>query len=362
VPESDPKPAAEPAKTLVDEYDLGNTTNNAEPAGVPPSSEPSAEFTQPEAPLSSRPVPPKDPVTGRFVPREPTQQEPAQQRRHAPSIVHDALEFGIPEEEIETTDPGELQRTVLHMRRQAQKLSQENNRIRLMQSGGENAERPLFSAEPGVPVPQQPSAAQMAPAAPAAEADPFDTLIEAGYDKDLLAPIKALRAEVLELRQLKQQVQSLTQREVIRHNLTLADQIDRAFASLPAEFESVLGKQPRHEIEPGSAEGRRRIAVLNEVQSMAKQPGTLEQKISRAAKLLYGTNTPAAPAAPESARNGLPANEEWDRAALARPTQRRGANEPKGRELAERSVAAALRELESDSQANGDLPADSFLE
>jgi len=263
-----------------------------------------------------------------------------------------AFDYGIPDAEINDMSPAELERSVFHMHRLAQNLRRDNDRQQIMQQATEpKFDQNLIAREPGTETPRDPGVDEEL------GFDPTE------YDPHIVGALKRLAKENKELRGLVGQV---VQREQFRQNVEVGNRIDKAFFSLGEAFKPYFGDLPMAQMTKADAEGHRRMAVLKVVEGMAKEPGTLEQKISKAAKLLYPTTAPE----PRQTRTEPPAQtngtrispEEWEAARVARPTHRGGAPEPKekGYDAAVKGVARAMQDMQASGDTSGETSLDGF--
>jgi hypothetical protein len=345
-----PAPAApSKEKSFVEQYDLGDTS--PAPIHIPSASaateETPAEPASPQPEPSSRPVPPKDPETGRFVARDA---EP-QPGRHSPRLVAMAVDYGIPENEIKEMLPLELERHVLYLHKQALQISRDNNRQRLLQSGGDALD-PMISPVQDTPQPQ-PTQQPRRQAPPPEDEFTFDP---ADYDPNVAKALGIVRDQAKEIKQLKQMVQGLARNEQIRQFETAAQHLDRRFA----EREEVFGKGTVRSIDPNSLHATRRRAVVALLDQFKGQPGTFDEKYDRIVSELYGAGEEPERETSRTPRIVREDEDEWARGGVARPTHREARNEPKGFERAVKAVSDKMRELELNGES-GDLPPDSFL-
>ena len=246
-----------------------------------------------------------------------------------------AADFGIPQPEIDATDPEVLEETLIHLNRQLL------------------ADRQRF-------ITQQPTApAAAAPAAPAQPAAPekFDLGIPPEVmdtiDPSIANALKKLADEVQELRGLKGKLGTIEQREQQREFNSFQERCDNAFA----KHEAVLGKGSFGELNPQGPELLRRQAVLDTAQrDNPRIP--FEKRIERAVEALFGKQpvatsspvAPAAPAAPTTSAGPTEADliqrgpdgritgritvEQWNAAATQRPSHRASPVLPPGKEKA----------------------------
>ena len=254
-----------------------------------------------------------------------------------------AEDFGIPQRDIDATDPEVLEETLVLMNRQ---LLADRQR--------------LIANQPAPPAAAAPAVKPATPAVPEA----FDLGITP-EEMEEVAPsiakaLKALAAEVQELRGLKGTVGTIQQREQQREFDSFQQRCDAAFA----KHEAVLGKGSYGELNPQGPELRRRQAVLDTAQR-DDQKIPFERRVERAVEALFGkqpvaVSSPAAPAAsvtptaPTEADlitrdaqgriTGRITPEEWNAAATARPSHRETPALPPGKERATKFVAEKLKE------------------
>jgi hypothetical protein len=218
--------------------------------------------------------------------------------------------------------------------------------------------------------------AQPEPAA-AQQRDELDLdLDESQYDPGLVNALKkfsgAAKKQRDENRQLHEKLTAFEQREAQRRASSTAEQFDAAFDALGDGYAPRFGKGDIGAV--SEAEAKRRLAVLLTAGidvNNPPPPRVLRQRLREAAETLYGAAEARAPEAPPPAApapkptppkdpvNGRfvpPTAEQWDAAALGRPSARNGAPEPHGVKRATRAVAALIRERFADSDEENDLP------
>lgn len=296
-----PATAIDKAKDLIASYDLGDDTPAAPASPVP------AAQTPPPAPAA-----PRDPETGKFTKAEPPTEKVEE---HSRTLVRRAISVGMSDEEIDSTPVGKLEDLVwarheaaLHEARQSRQKEADAGSMKAM-----------------VPVEDE------------------DILTFGEAEKDLAdefkKPLKeAFSRQAKEIKELKAQIERLTQSDNQRQAMSFAEQVDRHFEKHKAH----LGEGRGLEMSPDDPYLARRKAVL--LLCQADQRGTLAQKIDRAVKTLYGASTPAKAddAVPEPIQQR---RKEWDGAALVKPTNRAGAEEPLGKERAIRAVREARQDM-----------------
>lgn len=327
-----------PHQQLADAYAL-----DEEIAPEPTSQQPASEAS-PE-PVASKPTPPKDPVTGRFVKPDEVQSGP-QVYEHHERLKRLALEAGFDESDIASIDPVSLERSVNLL---ALKSLREAKQTRREQTVSNSTDRNL---------------ANQTPTAPPAEEDPlsdYDFGEEEGkkITADFFHPAlqNVIKKQARELKELKKQVMALTGREVARENETRFQMFDRVFAD--SGFTDHFGTGPGKSFKPEDGEMQKRIAMI--VLSKNMSGADEEAKLREAIKTVYGTKK--APVAPtQDDDDGLAAaREQWQKSRVNRPTQR---NEPppgKGKTAAVRAVQQKLNDFGAEG-VNGDVDENDFPE
>lgn len=294
---------------------------------------------QPVAPKAAKPVPPKDPETGKFV-KPPT-------HTHPPGLVRSAKRLDFSDEEIENYPTAELADIV-------DRLTGErfNQYQRTVSAGSPPPERKEVTDEPTAP-----------------DASGFDVAAFkeefAGYP----ALVKFADHVLDRLGTQDKQVKSFgdyVQREEGRRTTSEADQ---AFSKFGPEYESVFGKGNGDEVDMDSL--MRRVNVLNSLKQFPIQGVSYQAAILKRGKQLHPATTlppkreitladeetehvddPAK--APPSRIN----REQWDEAALAPVNGRKAGPEPKGKRKATKAVAELLKRQAS---RNGDGPEEDDL-
>lgn len=288
-----PKAQPTPAQSLAAQYDLGDEVLPS--VAVPGEAD--------DAPPASRPSPPKDPDTGRFV-------SPA--KAHPALLVRQAKDLGISEEEIAEADTSDL-------------------RYLVREINAEKRQNDLILSLHGIRPPAAP-----AEAAPAA--------LDLGINEEVVEPsiAAALKKLAADNRDLRQQVERLSQHQQRQEQETGAQKMDRLFDKYGDKV--LFGDGPGSEMSEDSAELQRRVAVINIARGLQ---GNFEQNFRKVVSTLFSGTKPEKP--PEKpgkpAKNGTAVSpEEWQEAALAVPTQRIGAQEPYGVERAKAAVRALTKE------------------
>lgn len=311
-------PAPAPAASLADAYDIGSEDIiDQEPATSVAPSVPGES----ESP-SARPVPPKDPVTGQFV-----------KKSHPKWLERQARDLGISDDEM-----GEMETDVLGEAVTAtMRFAQEDKRARATEP-----REPVPPSEPGIDWGKDDSGRAMT---------------EEDYAPAVASAVKSNHSLEKRVKQLEGIVQSLLQNEGRRAADSHFDKIDTAFMGLK-DMTGIIGTGSRHDLERGSPEMKRRMAILREAQDLAGKDATeaaILRKLPEAAKSLFGT---AATPAPAASTPPVAEIERWNNGATARPTHRDGAPEPKGRKAAEKAVAQILRERQGggDEVQDEDFP------
>ncbi len=258
-----------------------------------------------------------------------------------------AADFGIPQAEIEATEPEALEEALVVLNRQ---LLQERQTFQKTLTERANPAEPLV-------------APQDRPVAPAG----FDLGLtkeqEERFDPEYLGVIKKMAEEINALKQLVPQVQSMAQREQRREHESFRERCDNAFS----KYETILGKGSYSELNPAGPELRRRQAVLDTAaRDQTKVP--FERKIAAAVEALFGQQAlpvaaaPAAPVAPEQpavrARDdmtGRYTKDQWNASSTARPSHRETPGLPPGKERATAALADEMkkRDFFAPENANG---------
>ncbi len=268
---------------------------------------------------------------GKFLPKKYT---------HTKRLQRIATDFGIAQEEIDSTPPEQLDDLLYHLNRQL--LADRERRFN--------------------PPPRELPAEQPAVTAPVVDEDavdwgtdeegkPYD---ENAYQKPIAKTIKTAAELRKKNKELEERLARLEGREVERMTSERDRSIDSAFSKLGAAFEPIFGKGDIANLAKDSDERAARIAIVSMIGQLKE--GTLEQRIAKAAKLVYGRfaknseapsqyeaddaePTPRKPAQ----RNGRITQEDWEAGALARPTQRE-AKPQKGTQAAYRAVAKQMKD------------------
>lgn len=287
-----------------DPYDLGETGFDDLPEpDVAAAPEPPAE------------LPPRDPATGQFVPRQ-------ERYQHTGTLRRLAEQAGFEAHEIQATAPDQLwDRVHTAMRAREVELSR-SRRVETISNAR---------------VPEPP------PAPPPAAEDDFD-LPENDFDPRLVKLARGVKQLREENRRLREEMGGLGQREQAREGVALIRRLDRWFSKNPEQYGQGSGAALAGR--PDSPEAAAFLRKRNRVIAAAladRSPAEIEEKLDAIhADFHPATPYPQAAPAPGPAPRVTP--QQWDAAGLVRPTQRAGAAEPKGDQRAMKAVAQFQRD------------------
>ena len=271
---------------------------------------------------------------------------------HPPKLVQDALEYGLSDETIQILSTAQLSEAVRGIERKvaAQRVEGTHELIH-------------ETARDQQAIEQQPSReAVMTSGEPGGSPEAFPLgvdLAKEGFDPVATKVFKTLQGHIKSLAdrvaQQDRVIDQLRAAESMRQSETIADRVDRVFARYEQHFGAGRGR----DLQANDPHMERRLAVLALVQRDASK-STLEAKVERAIKLIYGGGTKPAPKAsiPDPIKERT---EAWSDATLNRPTHRNGAPEPKGKERAEESVREIQRDWAGSQETNGAVGDGDFL-
>lgn len=296
-------PEVAPKPSLSGDYELGDVGYDAVADATPEIQEPVAIQQQEAAP------------------------PPAAPPKHSSRLVRMATELGLSQDDIAGASPEHLEDLVYHVTRERL------NHIR--------------REEPRVPEEK-----------PKSQEEDLG-IDETQYDEGLVKAIKTVRDKYKkEIDELKEAVGSFKKTEEVRTAESFNREVDHWFEKTN---DSRFGKGKLYEISRDSDEHARRMALV--AQAMKYKDGDLHGNLDRAHKLLFGDKPKPEPVKPDpgiSPADLKQKQEDWNAAAVARPTQRNGAPEPKGDK---RAMAAAHRFMrESGMLAPEDESKDGFLD
>jgi len=326
--------------SVVDQYDIGDDTPQNSPAEgetAPAVSSPAvAPEASPATPASevAKPVPPKDPVTGRFV-------SPASlPQQHPKLLAQTARDLGLDQGEIDATPTAELRELV----RDAVSARSFNQHAQIVENAMERS-RQVDPSVSSLPVSPEPPAATHPPTAGGSSPESELGIDESQYDAGLISLFKKQAKRIDELEKMVGHQHNYIKNQI---DQTTTQKIDGAFEKLGGHYELLMGKGPRKAFADTTPEYIRRKAVVTLAAQLAggtnANADQVVAKIDEAAKTLFGlrmTEPPAPkPAAPAPALS--PEEIAWRAAGLARPTHREGSNEPPGPAKAEKAAAAYL--------------------
>lgn len=270
---------------------------------------------------------------GRFLPAsepprrgwdgKPLPSETPPQYKHSRRLAAMARDMGIPEDEIASTPTEQLDDTVYHLFRQRREMANRNQRT--------------DPDAPATPAHQEPAE------------DHLDLPGAEDFDPRLTGFLKRQAAE---LKSLKAQLADTAQREQGRAQESMGDRIDRYFDE--EKDEGRFGKGGRRSLTADSPEFLRRMAVLQAMDKMRE--GTEAQRFKKAMTLIYGSSKASSSKDPEDELEKR--KRDWEEGAVAQPTHRNGAAEPKGVKRAVKTAAAFMREngMAEDQEADPDMP------
>lgn len=255
---------------------------------------------------------------------------------HNPRSVRLAEEFGISREEMADMEPAVLDEVVYRMSLQRAR----NNREAARDQDLERSTRP-----------QAPTAPEPEPEADEidwGEVEEEDGTRRKRTEKDIDPGLaNVVKNQQKALRELRQEIGEFKKADIQRRTQNFHDLLDKCFEALGSDYEPLLGKGDRTQIDEASK--KRRMAVLASagLDTSKDNATTISKKIEEAAKLLF----PSTPKTDSSYEDALkPANgarriskEQWDEATLAKPTYREP-KEPKGEKKALKNVAKKLAE------------------
>ncbi len=307
-------PSNRPQPPVTDEWDLPDSKFDPE-LDLPPEALLPSAAKPAVVPPSPPPAPPPAPVS-----------------KHSARLTRLATNLGMTQAEINGYSPDELLR-------ETQAAQIEFAHVATINRNRESVEQ--FNRAPKPPEP------------PVEE--PIDLGLgedEAEFDPRLIGVMKNI---VKQNRDLQKELKETQGRIVAREAETVYDHLDRRFS----EKANIFGQGRRGEVQRQSREFKRRAAFVEILKGMQDKPGSLDQKFDFVYDALYGTDPaptteppvepapepePPKPTPPRHPDTGRFTAQEWNDAALARPTQRRGSQEPKGPNRAVKAVAAKMRE------------------
>lgn len=300
------------------------------------------DITDDDAPLGG---------AGRDAPVQAEASAPAP-AAHPRWLREQAEDFGFSQAEIDGMDTDQLGQAVRYAARAEKKWWQE--------------QRPQAApAAPQAP-PQVPQEEEVDLGIPPQDLQDFDPrlvgalkTIASGYQKKTRALEERLQA-----------AEKLTQQQQVDRTVS---EIDQGFADL-ADDCPLLGKGNCADFKTTDHSYLLRDAVVKSVAaSWPKGAPGWRKAVALRAREMFGagsgqsapTDLPPEPPTPRQQQaaerpreaNGRFTREQWEQAALNRPTQRKGAAEPPGRDKATRAVTERIREMDAQQ---GDVSDDSF--
>lgn len=271
---------------------------------------------------------------GRFLPSSPEPVTQASvQPKHPAYLVNQAKQFGFSDEEIEEFSQNQLGNTMWRLQQRQEAMRDQSARDRAI------VDPPTRQAPPPAP-------------------EPEENLTDEGWDPELNKRFKILQDQRKEMAALKAEIATLKESDKRRVISDEARIIDQCFEKLGADYESVFGKGSIQDLAPESPERvRRQAAHLAAIQS---NDGSYLSRLHKTAKLMFPPKAKEV-AKPANEYETPPTNgvkpritqEEWDDAALAKPTARKATELPHGEERARRNLAKKLAEQEAVKSDSG---------
>lgn len=269
----------------------------------------------------------------------------AEKHTHPPTLVSRALKAGVKQEDIDATSTEDLREELFEIYRT-----------------GAFYDPTKASASPGAPTPPPAKPALEPEAAKPVELkldwsndEVLDPDVRSSIDKAVTGLVKPLLDKIALLEERGGRLEQVEKHRQIQTEFGL---IDTTFASLGAEFEGVFGKGAREDLDPESAEMDRRDVVVRKARQQltpTTTPRQYQQILATVARKMFGGLVQHQAAAAEPVRTATPAVErdaetgrftakDFARGAVAAPTNRNGAPEPKGETRAARAIADLVRD------------------
>lgn len=295
---------------------------------------------------AERSLPPRDEATGQFV-------KPPETFSHPRWLVDQASDLGYTQEDLDTTPTDQLGREISRLHKQLRQNTRQDDRAQTVETARGSVE----------PLPPEPEKDELDfGGVKDDEGSPFT---EKHLHPGIAAILKAQAKQLKDLKADLEAVKGYTQSKINEENLTIAERIDNTFAKFN---DPRLGKGSVDQLKPNSTELMFRRAILAKASEMAGERSSKEAKLGKleeAYKSLFGSSPPKAeePAAPSApAGTSRITKEQWKNGAVNRPTQRKGAPEPRGVSKAEKAVAEKMREEGLSGEGGEDVNLDEFPE
>lgn len=292
-PPAKPIPTADVGQSVIDKYEPMEAAD-----AVPEPVE--------EAPVAEAPAPP------------PVETKPAVPKY----LLRAAKQAGLSEDDLDGLPPADIEKAITMM----------NSTRREVEQARDRDEAGRFVKQPEVP--ETPfSLADLGVDVKDLNADETTQDILTKLMKPLAAKIKSLETDLAEAKARDQRRETNAQ----------FDQLDQLFNDMP----DVFGKGARHKLAKGSPEMLRRVAVINQLKSLASNDrgDSLAEDFERVATSLFGTLAPKAPAPSPVEDATIPDPKGFlNGATTIRPVDRATKPEPKGTRLAEKNLAMRLNQ------------------
>ncbi len=333
---------------LLAQYDLGDT-------GGDPGSTPVRVVPQQQRPAgipATKAVPPKDPVTGKFLPAQVQPSAASAQHQvssedplldsdtgepiqHSRTLLRHALQSGFTDQEIDSTPSEQLQELVFSRQREQITRAATHN-----------------------PTPN--ISANETPVAKVPEPEPQVDFVEIDkvLDPEVANPLKAhLTAQLKQLKAIEAKLEAAEKREQQRVEQQRVAEQSNHLDRLLSKHSALLGEKPWHELTKSSPDWVKRHAVLTLAEADTTNK-SVQEKIDWAVSQLFGTPQ----VQPETTQGqGRPTAQDFANGGVPRPTQRKPAPEINDVKRARQAVQQQLERMSQPGQ-NGTVELDDFPE
>lgn len=340
-----------PDDSLLEQYDLGDTEEGLYAGSVAVTPRPNQQ--RPAGIPATKAIPPKDPVTGKFLPaqaqpsapnaqRQEPSEEPLQQT-HSRNLLRRAVETGFTDTEIDSTPSEELEERIYSRQKEAI-------------ARAANSPQPNLSAREQVQSPVQDEVVEPEPQYPE---------IDKVLDPEIAAPLKAqLTAQLKQLKAMEAKLIASEAREKQREENYQRQSRNQAIDKMFSKHAHFVGAQSVSEMHPEDPNLAKREAVIA-LAIRDKSKRSDQEKIDHAISQLFGAAQEPeveTPTRQVPTRQGQrPTPQEFANGGIPRPTQRKPAPELNGVVRARKAVEERLAQLQEPG-SNGTVDYDDFPE
>lgn len=342
---------APPAATLASLYDVHDPVFEYQV----PDTKVAAAATSGATPAAQSPVQPAAvPPQTAVPPVVPAPSEP----KHHDWVLRYATDLGVHPLIVERLGKEDLTQYVMAEMAKARQNASSNQATATITGRGSQPPAPVTPSQPAEPVFDW---------GVHDDVEPDGRIVKKQFTDEMVHPAVAshIKAQEKRIRTLESKIDGMIQGAQQQHTNRVANEFDAAFNKLGGMF----GVGNAQTLE-GSQEKKYRAIVFGAVKGMydvlppdARANMTIEKAVFSQARAMFGVEPPVAAAATQPQGNGRPTPEQFRTGGVAPPTQRRGDDNPNGRDraIAEAQAWWSEQVAQGGSPAVGDTSMDEFL-